>query len=93
MGPGEHVIDADRYRTRAMSTEATPQTAVRALVFISPAHDLVAVRGTFSPTTSTLLVESSRIKMRGRVSSARAMAMRCFWPPLRVEPRSPTGVS
>src|SRR5205809_1008714 len=59
MGPGEHVIDADRYRTRAMSTEATPQTAVRALVFISPAHDLVAVLGTFSPTTSTLLVGQS----------------------------------
>ena len=42
-----------------MSTEATPQTTVRALVFTSPAHDLVAVRGTFSPTTSTLLVGQS----------------------------------
>src|SRR3954452_24566826 len=39
-----------------MSTEATPQTTLRALVFTSPAHDLVAVRGTFSPTTSTVLV-------------------------------------
>jgi glyoxylase-like metal-dependent hydrolase (beta-lactamase superfamily II) len=59
MGPGEQPIDADRNRTRAMSTEATPQTTVRALVFTSPAHDLVAVRGTFSPTTSTLLVGQS----------------------------------
>ena len=47
----------------------------------------------YSVATSTLLVESSRIRMRGSVSSARAIAMRCFWPPLRVEPRSPTGVS
>jgi glyoxylase-like metal-dependent hydrolase (beta-lactamase superfamily II) len=37
-----------------MSAEA--QTTIRALVFTSPAHDLVAARGTFSPTTSTLLV-------------------------------------
>ena len=31
--------------------------------------------------------------MRGSVSSARAMAMRCFCPPDRVTPRSPTFVS
>ncbi len=42
-----------------MSTEATPETTLRALVFTSPAHDLVAARGTFSPTTSTLLVGQS----------------------------------
>jgi glyoxylase-like metal-dependent hydrolase (beta-lactamase superfamily II) len=42
-----------------MSTEATPQTSVRALVFTSPAHDLVGLHGTFSPTTSTLLVGRS----------------------------------
>ena len=35
------------------------KTTVRALVFTSPAHDLVAARGTFSPTTSTLLVGRS----------------------------------
>src|SRR5258706_2074331 len=56
MGPGEQAIEPDR---RAMSAEATRQTTVRALVFTSPAHDLVAVRGTFSPTTSTLLVGQS----------------------------------
>jgi glyoxylase-like metal-dependent hydrolase (beta-lactamase superfamily II) len=59
MGSGEQPIDADRNQTRAMSTEATPQPTVRALVFTSPAHDLVAARGTFSPTTSTLLVGQS----------------------------------
>jgi hypothetical protein len=35
------------------------QTTVRALVFTSPAHDLIGARGTFSPTTSTLLVGQS----------------------------------
>ena len=53
MGPGEQAIDADRNRRRAMSTEATPQTTVRALVFTSLAHYLVAVRGTLSPTASS----------------------------------------
>jgi glyoxylase-like metal-dependent hydrolase (beta-lactamase superfamily II) len=42
-----------------MSTEATPQTAVRPLVFTSPAHEVMGGRGTFSPTTSTLLVGRS----------------------------------
>jgi hypothetical protein len=40
-----------------MSTKV--KTTVRVLVFTSPAHDLVAARGTFSPTTSTLLVGQS----------------------------------
>jgi glyoxylase-like metal-dependent hydrolase (beta-lactamase superfamily II) len=59
MGPGEQAIDADRNRRRAMSMKATPQTMVQAVVFTSPAYDLVAARGTFSPTTSTLLVGRS----------------------------------
>jgi len=42
-----------------MSTDATQQTAVRALVFTSPAHEVMGGRGTFSPTTSTLLVGRS----------------------------------
>jgi glyoxylase-like metal-dependent hydrolase (beta-lactamase superfamily II) len=42
-----------------MSTEATQQTAVRALVFTSPAHDVMGGGGTFSPTTSTVLVGRS----------------------------------
>jgi glyoxylase-like metal-dependent hydrolase (beta-lactamase superfamily II) len=59
MGAGEQAIVPGRYRWRAMSADATRQTTLRALVFTSPAHDLVAVRGTFSPTTSTLLVGQS----------------------------------
>jgi hypothetical protein len=57
LGPGEQAVDADR--ARAMSTKPTPPTTLRALVFTSPAHDLVGARGTFSPTTSTLLVGQS----------------------------------
>ena len=41
------------------SSDATQQTAIRALVFTSPAHDVMGGRGTFSPTTSTLLVAGS----------------------------------
>ena len=37
-----------------MSTDATRQTAVRALVFTCPARAVMGGRGTFSPTTSTL---------------------------------------
>jgi glyoxylase-like metal-dependent hydrolase (beta-lactamase superfamily II) len=42
-----------------MSTDARQQTAVRALVFTSPEHEVMGGRGTFSPTTSTLLVGRS----------------------------------
>jgi glyoxylase-like metal-dependent hydrolase (beta-lactamase superfamily II) len=41
------------------SSDATQQTAIRALVFTSPAHNVMGGRGTFSPTTSTLLVGGS----------------------------------
>jgi glyoxylase-like metal-dependent hydrolase (beta-lactamase superfamily II) len=39
--------------------EATGEPAVRALVFTSPPHELNVGRGTFSPTTSTLLAGRS----------------------------------
>jgi glyoxylase-like metal-dependent hydrolase (beta-lactamase superfamily II) len=39
--------------------EAREESALRTLVFTSPAHDLLVGRGTFSPTTSTLLVGRS----------------------------------
>ena len=38
-------------------------------------------------------VASSRMRIRGSASSARAMAIRWRWPPLSVRPRSPTRVS
>ena len=42
---------------------------------------------------STLAVASSRMTMGASFSSARAMEMRCFWPPDRLLPPSPTTVS
>ena len=41
---------------------------------------------------STLERASSRMRMLGLRRRARAMAVRCFWPPERVMPRSPTVV-
>lgn len=41
---------------------------------------------------SKLLVASSKIKILGCLISARAMAMRCFYPPERPTPRSPISV-
>ena len=42
---------------------------------------------------STAERESSKMRMGASRSSALAMAARCFWPPERVTPRSPTKVS
>jgi hypothetical protein len=39
-----------------------------------------------------LLVASSSINNRGLVKSARAIPIRCLWPPLNLVPRSPTCV-
>src|ERR1051326_4673319 len=47
----------------------------------------------FSARESSADVASSKIRMRGFFSSARAMATRCFSPPESLRPRSPTGVS
>ncbi len=44
---------------------------------------------TRSDSASNALVASSRIKMLGFLIRARAIAIRCFWPPDRVTPRSP----
>ena len=46
-----------------------------------------------SVVASTEEVASSRTRMRGSASSARAIAIRWRWPPLSVSPRSPTRVS
>ena len=47
----------------------------------------------FSVLVSTAEKESSRIRMGASLSRARAMEMRCFWPPDTVTPRSPRTVS
>mmetsp|Transcript_17526 Transcript_17526/g.52602 ORF Transcript_17526/g.52602 Transcript_17526/m.52602 type:complete len:87 (-) Transcript_17526:1938-2198(-) len=46
-----------------------------------------------SLSASSALVASSSSSTRGLHSSARAMAMRCFWPPDNRTPRSPTLVA
>mmetsp|Transcript_110992 Transcript_110992/g.192438 ORF Transcript_110992/g.192438 Transcript_110992/m.192438 type:complete len:135 (+) Transcript_110992:175-579(+) len=46
-----------------------------------------------SLSASKALVASSRRRMRGLRSSARAIAILCFWPPDNWTPRSPTSVS
>ena len=46
-----------------------------------------------SVVASTDAVASSRIRTRGSISSARAIAMRWRWPPESVSPRSPIWVS
>ena len=46
-----------------------------------------------SVVASTDAVASSRIRMRGSTTSARAIAIRCRWPPESVIPRSPITVS
>mmetsp|Transcript_22397 Transcript_22397/g.53012 ORF Transcript_22397/g.53012 Transcript_22397/m.53012 type:complete len:80 (-) Transcript_22397:580-819(-) len=46
-----------------------------------------------SVTVSRALVASSRMTIRGFLSKVRAMATRCFSPPLSLNPRSPTRVS
>ena len=46
-----------------------------------------------SVVASTDAVASSRMRIRGSISSARAIAIRWRWPPESVRPRSPTRVS
>ena len=46
-----------------------------------------------SLSLSSELVASSRISTAGFLSTARAMAIRCRWPPESLTPRSPTSVS
>ena len=46
-----------------------------------------------SDSASSADVASSRIRMSGFLSRARAIAIRCFWPPESCVPRLPTWVS
>ena len=46
-----------------------------------------------SLSLSSALVASSKIRIGGFLRKTRAIAMRCFWPPERWLPRSPTCVS
>ena len=73
---------------RTVETRCEIRIAVRPR--ITPVRPL---RMRSSVSVSTLDSASSRIRMRGSRSSARAIAVRCFCPPESVMPRSPTMVS
>ena len=61
---------------------------------VRPATSLDSASWIFhSVSVSTLLVASSRIRMRGLCRIALAIEMRCRSPPDSVYPRSPTNVS
>jgi hypothetical protein len=47
----------------------------------------------FSDFESSADVASSKIRIRGPFSTARAIATRCFSPPESLSPRSPTAVA
>ncbi|KAL5722706.1 hypothetical protein ACHQM5_006192 [Ranunculus cassubicifolius] len=63
------------------------RTVVRPLINLSNASC-----NTHSDSASRALVASSSNSIVGSLSTALAIAIRCFWPPDSCTPRSPTGV-
>lgn len=72
---------------------SAPCMVLRRWAIIRTVRPVVALSNaswtTRSDSASNALVASSRIKMLGFLIRARAIAIRCFWPPDRVTPRSP----
>ena len=81
---GEHTWSASLTVDRRCATTRT----VRPLEAAS-----IASCTSLSDSASSAEVASSSRRMRGSESSARAMATRCFCPPLSLTPRSPTSVA
>mmetsp|Transcript_57305 Transcript_57305/g.112829 ORF Transcript_57305/g.112829 Transcript_57305/m.112829 type:complete len:127 (-) Transcript_57305:121-501(-) len=71
----------------AMATLVSGSPSMPALLILSSVSWIMA-----SLSASSALVASSRNKTFGLRRSARAMAMRCFWPPENCEPPEPTKV-
>jgi hypothetical protein len=67
--------------------------AMLIVVFLSARSLESAWLTSVSDSASRALVASSRMRMSGFLMRARAMAMRCFWPPESWVPRAPTWVS
>ena len=81
-------------RTTIWSAWRTVETRCEIKMVVRPLHDSLRRRRMRSSVrVSTLESESSRMRMRGSRTTARASAVRCFCPPERVMPRSPTMVS
>jgi len=72
----------DGRETVGMTSEVRPSKSGRSATWIK-----------CSDSESRLEVASSRIRTRGSLRMTRAMATRCFSPPLNRCPRSPTTVS
>mmetsp|Transcript_20465 Transcript_20465/g.62307 ORF Transcript_20465/g.62307 Transcript_20465/m.62307 type:complete len:99 (+) Transcript_20465:2343-2639(+) len=75
---------------RTVDRRCAMTTVVR---FLSVSRRSRASWTTRSDLLSRALVASSRRRIEGSLMSARAIAMRCFWPPLSCEPPCPTCVS
>jgi len=65
----------------------------RVVIFPSPATLSSASCTTLSDSLSSAAVASSNRSSEGFLTIALAIAMRCFWPPLRETPLSPHTVS
>ena len=70
---------------RSASSTDEVRCAMMILV-VSGIYSRIALRINASVRVSTALVESSRIRILGRFSSARAIHNRCFCPPETLEP-------
>ena len=92
-------IQSGAIRIDGQDLRELAQDSVRAAIGIVP-QDTVLFNDTIRynirygrPEASDAEVASSKIRMAGFLSRARAMATRCFSPPLSLRPRSPTSLS
>lgn len=67
--------------------------AIEMVVLLPRSRAANAELTSVSDSASRAEVASSRMRMSGFLTSARAIAMRCFWPPESWAPRAPTEVS
>mmetsp|Transcript_83665 Transcript_83665/g.167577 ORF Transcript_83665/g.167577 Transcript_83665/m.167577 type:complete len:99 (+) Transcript_83665:2134-2430(+) len=75
---------------RMVESRCAMMIVVRFFSFSSPSS---AACTTFSEFASSALVASSKIRIEGSRTTARAIAIRCFCPPDNWTPFSPTSVS
>mmetsp|Transcript_56270 Transcript_56270/g.155754 ORF Transcript_56270/g.155754 Transcript_56270/m.155754 type:complete len:82 (-) Transcript_56270:194-439(-) len=79
--------------TRMTSAQVTVERRWAIVSVVRPSEALSKAFWTsFSLSLSSADVASSRRRTLGLDITARAMAMRCRWPPLSCTPRSPTSV-
>mmetsp|Transcript_73248 Transcript_73248/g.203180 ORF Transcript_73248/g.203180 Transcript_73248/m.203180 type:complete len:82 (+) Transcript_73248:416-661(+) len=80
--------------TKIRSTSRTVESRCATMITVRSCAALSMASCTkCSDSASSALVASSRSNNFGSINSARAMATRCFWPPLSRTPRSPTSVA